>query len=42
MGLSTMGLINLAKKHKAEADKNNKATARHNRESRITDMLDKS
>jgi len=41
LGLTVTGIFNLTKKQKAQADQYNSDLARHNREERITDMLDK-
>ena len=41
LGLASTGIFSLTKKHKAQASQYDADMARHNREQRITDMLDK-
>jgi len=40
-GITTYGIITLTRKHKAQADQYDKDLTRHNREERITDIVDK-
>ncbi|MCL2405849.1 MAG: InlB B-repeat-containing protein [Defluviitaleaceae bacterium] len=39
-GLAALGLVSISKKHVAQVSQYDKALARHNREKRITDMID--